>query len=317
MPTLLPNAAMVSKIQAAFLAFDTSYQQAYQEAKPKWSQYAMEMPSDAEEEVYAWMAKTAELEEWVGPRTVQNIKGRVQTLRNKKYQHATKVERTRIEDDKIGIYMPWMAEAGKRAALWPDKITVAAILAGEATTTYDGQFFFDTDHPVDMDDPTSAVQSNLKTAFPLTADNLAQARAEFTMFKGEDGVPMEIEPDTLFVPPQLYYKARQITGADVLGVQVSSGANTTSAASQTNVLKGLFNVVELPRLGTEALNWYVAHTGSRIKPFLFQNRMAPELTFLNNPTDQNVFWDDEYVIGVRSRGAAGYGPWFLAMKCKG
>lgn len=312
MPTILPNAASISKIQAAFLAFDTSYQQAYMEAKPKWSSYAMEMPSSAEEEVYAWMAKTAELEEWIGPRTVQNLKGRVQTLRNKKFQHATKVERVRIEDDRIGIYLPWMAEAGKRAALWPDKITTAAILAGESTTTYDGQFFFDTDHPVDMDDPASAIQANLKAAFPLTADNLAQARSEFIQFKGEDGVPMEIEPDTLFVPPQLLYKARQLTGAEVLGVAVGG-----AAAGQTNVLKGLFNVVELPRLAGEPLNWYLAHTGSRIKPFLFQNRMAPELTFLNNPTDPNVFWDDEYVVGVRARGAAGYGPWFLAMKCKG
>jgi len=37
----------------------------------------------------------------------------------------------------------------------------------------------------------------------------------------------------------------------------------------------------------------------------------------NNATDENVFNDDEIRVGVRARGIAGYGPFWLAAKGKG
>ena len=55
-------------------------------------------------------------------------------------------------------------------------------------------------------------------------------------------------------------------------------------------------------------------TTRSVKPLVFVERSAPKMNFKNAEDDDNVFWDDEVVFGVRARGAAGYGPFHLALK---
>ena len=50
-------------------------------------------------------------------------------------------------------------------------------------------------------------------------------------------------------------------------------------------------------------------------PVIATPRTAPEFTALTKPDDENVFKRDEFLYGVRARGAAGLGPWFLIVKC--
>ena len=43
--------------------------------------------------------------------------------------------------------------------------------------------------------------------------------------------------------------------------------------------------------------------------------MTPELVSLTSPNDEHVILRDKYLYGVKARGAAGYGPFWLAAKC--
>ena len=58
------------------------------------------------------------------------------------------VKRTDIEDDNLGIYTPLMQEMGRAAGVHPDELVFALLKLGHSSLCYDGQFFFDTDHPV-------------------------------------------------------------------------------------------------------------------------------------------------------------------------
>lgn len=310
------NPITTARLQQAFITFDTKFQAVFEQTPNYWDKIATLIPSDTDLEVHAWLAKLPQLREWIGPRVVNNLAARTQELKNKKYEGTFAVPRTAIEDDKIGVYGPAVAELARQAKLWPDKILVDAIIAGGATTTYDGQYFFDTDHPVDMDDSASASQANLFTTKPLTSDNYAAVRAAMRTYKAEDGVPLEVSPNLLVVPPALEQTARQILQAEYIIDTFKNSSNYAAAAMKSNVMKGTAELLVLPRLSADSdTSWYLLDTTRAIKPFVHQLRMAPEFAYLINPTDDGVFENDEYKFGVRARGAAGYGLWFLAAKC--
>ncbi|WP_268935075.1 Mu-like prophage major head subunit gpT family protein [Spartinivicinus ruber] len=47
-----------------------------------------------------------------------------------------------------GIYAPMFQEMGRATSAFPDELTFPLLQAGFAETCYDGQYFFDNDHPV-------------------------------------------------------------------------------------------------------------------------------------------------------------------------
>jgi phage major head subunit gpT-like protein len=81
-----------------------------------------------------------------------------------------------------------------------------------------------------------------------------------------------------------------------------------------NQWKGSADLVVIDELEAAATTWYLFDTSKGIKPLLFQLRQAPEFTYLTSPTDQNVFWHKQFVMGVEARGAADVTLPFLAYK---
>lgn len=311
-----------ANLQFAFYGLQQLFQQVIQETPVHWPDIASETKSETEEEFYAWLQRLPELREWVGPRQINNLAANVTRLKNKLFEDTFGVPRTKFEDDKYGIFTNQaVRELAFATKLWPDQIITAAILAGETALAHDGQAFFSASHPVSPNDSSMGTQSNLQTAKPLSFENVNVVRAVGESFKAENGVPLELVFDTLIVPPQLKTAATQIATAEYI---TPTGTTTVGAAAfgagavgvQSNVLKGQVKPVVLPRLAADPTTWYLACTNRAVKPFIFQNRQAAEFAWLNKAEDHNVFLMDEYVYGVRARGAAGYGPWFLAIKVK-
>jgi phage major head subunit gpT-like protein len=304
-----------SNIAFAFQSLDTLYQQVIQDTPVYWPDIASEVRSTTEQEFHAWLKRIPELREWIGERRVNQLSANVQALKNRLFEDTFAIPRTKFEDDQYGIFAPQAVKDLARAAkIWPDNILTAAIIAGTSALAHDGQAFFSASHPVNPDVAGSPTQANLQTSKALTAQNFSDVRAVGESFLGEDSVPLGLEFDTLIVPPALKNTALQLANADLLAAALGANAAT---GSQTNVLKGTIKkVVVLPRLTADSLTtWYLACTNRAVKPFIFQNRMPAEFSWLNKPEDPNVFRLDEYQYGVRARGAAGYGPWFLCIKC--
>ncbi|MBU1611246.1 MAG: Mu-like prophage major head subunit gpT family protein, partial [Proteobacteria bacterium] len=109
---------------------------------------AMVVPSNTGQEVYPWLGKTTRFREWIGDRVIQNLKAHSFTIANKSYEDTVSVLRYSIEDDQYGVYNPLIAQLGQDAKTHPDELVFALLAAGFATLCYDGQYFFDTDHPV-------------------------------------------------------------------------------------------------------------------------------------------------------------------------
>lgn len=147
-------------LTAMFTGFNTAFNDAFSAAPSDWGQVAMEVPSNQAQEQYAWLGSTTRFREWLGDRVIQNLKTHDFTIKNKSYENTVGVDRDHIEDDTFGVYKPMFSQLGQDAKNHPDELVFALMAAGFATPCYDGQYFFDTDHPVVQDDGTSASVSN-------------------------------------------------------------------------------------------------------------------------------------------------------------
>ena len=109
---------------------------------------AMRVPSTTKSNTYGWLSKFPKMREWVGDRVLKDLAEDSYVIANKLYEATVEVERTDIEDDILGIYAPIAQAAGHETAIKPSRDLAALMAAGTATLCYDGQNFFDTDHPV-------------------------------------------------------------------------------------------------------------------------------------------------------------------------
>jgi phage major head subunit gpT-like protein len=153
---LVINAANLRTIQTAFNA---AFRGAYTLAKPHWQEIATLVPSTAGTEEYGWLGMTTKYREWLGERVYQNLKAHGYTIKNKTFESTVAVPREAIDDDQYGIYTPLMAQMGQDAALHPDELIFGALLAGLTTPCFDGQYFFDTDHPVGLQGAEASVSN--------------------------------------------------------------------------------------------------------------------------------------------------------------
>jgi phage major head subunit gpT-like protein len=113
-----------------------------------WNSVAMTVPSSTSSNTYDWLGDFPELREWIGDRVVKDMKENAYQITNRLYEATVGIPRTAIEDDSVGTLGARIQMMGQSAARHPDKLIAELIKNGHAATCYDGQYFFDTDHPV-------------------------------------------------------------------------------------------------------------------------------------------------------------------------
>jgi phage major head subunit gpT-like protein len=224
---MIINAANLNAIR---VGFKTSFQGGLKQATSLYSRVATVVPSSAKEEKYGWIGKIPSVREWIGPRSVQNLKEHDYAITNKSYELTLGVDRDDIEDDNLGVYAPLFEEMGMSTGAHADELIFNLLKSGFSTTCYDGQYFFDTDHPV------------------LDAN----------------GDPQSV-------------------------------ANTD---------------------GGSGTPWFLLCTNRPLKPLIYQLRRPWQFTPKDDPKDDNVFTNKEFLYGADARANVGFGFWQFAWGSK-
>jgi len=129
--------------------YSTAMQQGQaQAAKPQADRITSRVPSTQKEQKYGWLGKLPDVREWIGKRVVQNISEADYAIKEKKFELTVGVDRDDIETDNLGHYSLLFQQIGESTQTKPERLIWELLKAGFATNCYDGQFFFDTDHPV-------------------------------------------------------------------------------------------------------------------------------------------------------------------------
>lgn len=155
-------AAITSAVlQALRTGFSKNFQDGFKAAAPNYDMITMTVPSTTASNTYGWLGQMPGMREWIGDRVVKNLKEHSYTVVNKDFEATVGVKRTDIEDDNLGGYAPLMTELGRSAAVHPGELVYALLAAGFTTTCYDGQYFFDTDHPVNAEHDGSGADTSV------------------------------------------------------------------------------------------------------------------------------------------------------------
>lgn len=303
-------AQIAGDISASQIAFSTAFMQAYKAIEPISPQFTQRIGATNRTTKLPIHARLAKMRKWEGERITRSGAVYTYSVDAEKYELTYGVPMEDFEDDQLGFHSANIMELGQNARLWQDDLIFAALLAGSTDTGYDGVAFFSDSHALG-----SNTIDNLFASTALTADNYNSVRAAMGGFVGENGESLRVMPNILLVPPALERTAREIVEAALRSVV--HGSNTAASAID-NVMRGTARVIVAPQLSTAAggsdTTWYLLDASRPVKPLLFVERKAPEFSQLTEGSE-HAFKDDEMLYGVRARGAAAYGPFWLAAKC--
>lgn len=128
--------------------FSAAFKRGLGQTTSQYAKIAQRVPSATKEQTYGWLGKLPNVREWIGARMVQNISESDYKIKEKPWELTIGVDRDDMETDNLGIYAPLFEEMGQSTGGFVDQLVFALLSAGFTTNCYDGQFYFDTDHPV-------------------------------------------------------------------------------------------------------------------------------------------------------------------------
>lgn len=192
---------------------------AYAAMQPQtmWNTIAMLVPSSTASNTYDWLGDFPNLREWIGDRVVKDMKENAYQITNKLFEGTVGIPRTAIEDDNLGTLASRIRNMGQAAARHPDIMVADLIKAGHSTVCYDGQFFFDTDHPVAANHDGTGVVTSVSNVQAGTGVPwyLLDCSSEMKPFIFQERTKPEFDTlentrdnDTVFIKDQYLYGIR-------------------------------------------------------------------------------------------------------------
>jgi len=303
-----------SNIDAMFAGYNVAWQAGFDEANAWADRISTQMPSSGEKETYAFRSQMPRVKKWIGERQVERLAAHSYSITNDDWEVTIEVPRNKIEDDTFGVFTLDFRGAGSMVKKWPDDMLFELLQNAEAKLCFDGQNFFDTDHPYDPYDVAKGTYSNLLTSKALTAANYADARRKMRLFRNDNLRFAGVSPDLLVVPPQLEDRAKIILQTDLIANASLEGQ--TQVGNTNNIYKNTCDILVVEELGDYPDDWYLLCTKRAIKPFVHQIRKPLDFQAFFSPTDPNLFYFKHFKFGADGRGAAGVTLPILAMKCK-
>jgi phage major head subunit gpT-like protein len=142
---MIVNQAALSGI---YKSFSTVFNQAFDAAPSQVDLIAMRAPSSGRSVDYKWLGDFPTMREWLGDRVIKDLGAFHYEITNRDFESTVEVDRNDIEDDQIGVYTPMIQGLAQASKNHPDILAFALLAAGFNTLCFDGQYFFDDNHPV-------------------------------------------------------------------------------------------------------------------------------------------------------------------------
>ena len=305
---------------ALYIKYSQLFQQAVLKTAINWPKFAQMYESSTSVEQHYWVDRIPQPRIWKSDRIPHNVVARTYALVNQPFEDTLALDAFSVSDNKINLWAPSVQMLSMQAAKLSDNFfynkTYGAIAGGTSFVTYDGVPFFSASHPIYVDVGASGgVQSNYQTGFGLTSANYFTARADMRAYLGNDGLPLNVNPNLLMTGTALEAAAIQILQTQWVAPAQALGQNASGVVQQ-NALYGTADLLVVPDM--QALNgvlstgnpWLLMDSSMPLKPFINQLREAPQFFFLFSPQSAPMIARHELQMGFYMRGIGGYGPWF-------
>lgn len=124
------------------------------------------VPSTTAINTYGFLGDLPIFRKWVGEKRIKEVLEKAYQLLNDPYEATLAIHKHQVADDQLGLYPSIFEGWGGEGAQWMDRLRFQALANGHVTECFDGQNFFDSDHPTYQEaggtwsniDTTGAVQ---------------------------------------------------------------------------------------------------------------------------------------------------------------
>ena len=139
------NSATLNGLRTTYA---TSFQNGFGGVDADSDKIATTVPSTSKSNTYGWLGQFPKVRKWIGDRHINNLKEHAYTIFNEPFEDTIGVDRMDILNDELGLYPKMFEDLGVEAREHKERQVFEQLVNGFAQDCYDGQFFFDTDHPV-------------------------------------------------------------------------------------------------------------------------------------------------------------------------
>lgn len=278
-------------------------------ATPFYPQLCTIVPSNSLDEKYSMLGGLPGMREWIGERKAKELRAGNFVITNKHWESTLGIEKTDIDDDRLGTLNTQIMGLADEATYHPDELLFTiADSAAEATACFDGQYFYDTDHAwgdsgnqsndltYNATDENAVTTTEFRAAFEAAVDAMLG-------FKNDQGKYM--------VRPRIGQM-----GQLICAVPRALRTTANKAFEQALVGNGESNwfsekptIVTIPYY-TSGVKFDLFYTGGLIKPFVFQAR-TPLRFQVDGANDLKT---KQLLAMTEARYNIGYGAWWTAVR---
>lgn len=278
-----------------YTGYKTIYNKGLAQADNSYLDYCEVVSSSAPIEEYPIVSLQGGMRKWVGSRVINRLTGKKVQIINEPYEYTLGISANDLMYDRMGLFNGRFQDMGLIASNHPAKLAVAVLLANPRWA--DGKNFYCADRK--LDDKGKFTLNNIVAAgFSLAAYDLA--RQQMMAFTDATGEPLELEPNLLIVGPKHESTARSMLTADTIIIEGVAVSNPYKNSMVKLKVSGRF-------IGDYADHFRLLCTGRGLKPVVVQNVYDSGLTRKDRFDDDNMFFDDEALYGVKKICAAGPG----------
>lgn len=288
-----------SKLEAAYITFSTIFDMALTTTAVIYPEIATVIPDAGPINQFKWLGDVPVMQEWVGDRVINRLRAETHELRTKWFSNGIELDYDDVGEDRLGIVSPRIRQL---ARMGPKKIDAVVVdmynngFAGTLGLTYDGQFLWDSDHTADGAG-VGASQTNLQTG-ALSDVTYNQAIQKMMEFKGTNGEPLEIKPDTLLVGTSNQLVARKLL------------QQAFKSTGESNIDQGTSRLIINARIvGAHAAKWYLLATQEDIRPVLVGVEVPPAFAEIMGWDQYQQFMRRTMLAGAHMKVGFCYGMW--------
>lgn len=154
---MIVNSATLAALR---VGFKSEFQGAFDAVPKMKDKVAKTVKSSTALNTYGWLKDVSGLREWIGPRQIDNLSESSYQILNRHFEKTVSVNRNNIEDDNLGMYSDGFTMMGDAVGRLPEELVWGLLKSGFTTNCFDGQYFFDTDHPIVLADGSTGTYAN-------------------------------------------------------------------------------------------------------------------------------------------------------------
>lgn len=141
-----------TSLEALRTGLSSAFRGGLKKVGSKHEAFSTVVPSTTRVQTYGFLSDPPAFRKWIGPKRIKALAEKAYQLVNDAFEQTFGIHKHQIADDNLGLYAPMVSGWGQSSAELKDRLAFEALRDGHIRECFDGQNFFDAEHPMGPED---------------------------------------------------------------------------------------------------------------------------------------------------------------------